>query len=57
MFAWPLVTRWTLRRSLYRGGRVLGDVQAVEKGPVAVAKRVERKTIWRFVARLLRDSI
>jgi hypothetical protein len=43
-----------LRRDLYRGARILGDIQAVEKGPAAGAKRIERRWIWRIVGRLLR---
>jgi hypothetical protein len=45
---------WRLRRDLYRGARILGDVQAVRKGPAGVAKRIERRWIWRIVGRLLR---
>jgi len=48
------VNLWRLRRDLYRGARVLGDIQAVSRGPHAVAKRVERRWLWRIVARLLR---
>ena len=44
---------WRIRRDLYRGARILGDVQAIEKGPGAVAKRVERRWLWRMVGRLL----
>lgn len=44
---------WKVRRDLYRGARVLGDVEAIEKGPTAVAKRVERRWLWRLVGRLL----
>jgi hypothetical protein len=32
---------WRLRRDWYRGARILGDVQAIEKGLTAVAKRIE----------------
>lgn len=45
---------WRLRRALYRGARILGDVQAIEKGPTAIAKRVERKWLGRLLGRLLR---
>jgi hypothetical protein len=45
---------WRLRRDLYRGARLIGDVQAVSKGPTAVATRIERRWIWRIVGRLLR---
>jgi hypothetical protein len=44
---------WKLRRSLYRGARILGDVQAIERGPGAVAKRAERKLLWRVLGRWL----
>jgi hypothetical protein len=44
---------WKVRRDLYRGARLLGDVQAIEKGPTAVVKRVERRWLWRLVGRLL----
>jgi hypothetical protein len=45
---------WRLRRNLYRGARVLGDIEAASRGPRAVAKRVERRWLWRIVGRLLR---
>ena len=44
---------WRLRRNLYRAARILGDIEAVEKGPAAVVKRVERRWLWR-IGRLLR---
>jgi hypothetical protein len=44
---------WRIRRDMYRAGRLLGDIQAIEKGPTAIAKRVERKWLWRIVGRLL----
>ena len=44
---------WKIRRDLYQGARIFGDVEAVEKGPTAVAKRVERRWLWRLVGRLL----
>jgi len=47
---------WKVRRDLYRGARILGDVEAASKGPTAVAKRVERRWLWRMVARLLRKA-
>ena len=37
---------WRLRRDLYCGARILGDVQAVSKGPRAVARRIERRWLW-----------
>jgi hypothetical protein len=48
------VKLWKVRRNLYRGARILGDVEAVADGPKAVAKRIERRWIWRIVGRLLR---
>src|SRR2546428_12152843 len=34
---------WRIRRDLYRGARILGDVQAIERGPAAIARREVRK--------------
>ena len=45
---------WRLRRDAYTIGRILGDVQAVRKGPAAIVKREERKWLGRWFARLLR---
>ena len=45
---------WRLRRDAYKVGRILGDVQAVRKGPAAIVKREERKWLGRLFARLLR---
>lgn len=45
---------WRIRRDAYRVGRILGDVQAVQHGPKAIAKRIERKWLWRLVGRLMR---
>lgn len=36
-----------IRRGAYTTGRVLGDVQAVRKGPRAMAKRLVRKAAGR----------
>ena len=44
---------WKVRRDLYRGARILGDIEAVERGPRAVVKRAERRWLWRLVGRLL----
>jgi hypothetical protein len=44
---------WREQRDLYRGARIIGDVQAIERGPTAVAKRVERRWLWRIAGRLL----
>lgn len=40
-----------VRGLLYRLARLLGDVQAVEKGHVV--KRVERRVVGRFMGRIL----
>jgi hypothetical protein len=48
------VNLWRLRRDLYRTARVLGDVQAIAKGPKAAAKRYERRLAWRTAAKVLR---
>jgi hypothetical protein len=52
---------WKIRRNLYRGAPILGDVEAVEKtvetgNPTPLAKRVERRWLWRIVGRLLRKA-
>jgi len=49
---------WRVRRDLYRGARILGDVEAVERSiekgsPVPIAKRLERRWLWRLVGRLI----
>lgn len=35
------------RSSFYRWARILGDVEAAEKGPAPLAKRLVRKRIYR----------
>jgi hypothetical protein len=45
---------WRIRSGLYRLGRVLGDVQAVERGPKAVERRVLRRTLGRLFEKILR---
>jgi hypothetical protein len=45
---------WKIRRSAYRTARVLGDFEAVQKGPQAVERRVLRKVLGRLFGRLLR---
>jgi hypothetical protein len=39
--------RKPLRGQLYRAARVLGNVQAAEKGPVSYGKRVARRSVYR----------
>jgi len=46
-----------LRRDLYVGARVLGDVNAIERGPTAIVKRVERRWLWRLFGRLMRSVV
>jgi hypothetical protein len=43
-----------LRSFLYALARLLGDVQAVRKGPKAVGKRVVRRLAGRAAGRVLR---
>lgn len=45
---------WRVRRALYHEARFLGDVQAIARGPKAIAKRAERRFAWRMATRLLR---
>ena len=47
----------SFRSFLYTLARLLGDVQAIERGPGAVVKRVERRIIGRSLGRLLRKII
>lgn len=44
----------TIRRACYRLARILGDVQAVSKGPTAIVKRIALKTILKRVGRIIR---
>ena len=41
-----------VRQDLSRGARIVGDVQALKKGPTAIVKRMERRWLWRIVGRL-----
>ena len=43
----------TLRRVLYFSQRTLGDVQAAQRGPDVLAKRVVRRTVTRSIFRAL----
>jgi hypothetical protein len=43
-----------LRGFLYTLARLLGDIQAVQRGPKAVVKRLERRAAGRATGRLLR---
>jgi hypothetical protein len=35
-----------LRRALYRDARILGDIEAAEKGPTSYAKRRIRRKVY-----------
>jgi hypothetical protein len=41
--------RRSLRSLLYRTARLIGDVNAISRGPRATAKRIERKTLLRIM--------
>ncbi len=40
-----------LRRALYKSQRAIGDVQAAERGPGPLTKRVVRRRVTRHVGR------
>jgi hypothetical protein len=46
-----------LRRNLYKSARILGDIQASEKGPAAYAKRRARRTVYRTEGRWTRKLL
>lgn len=46
-----------LRSLLYRSARVLGDVQAVSKGPAAIVKRVERRAFGQLASTIIRKLV
>jgi hypothetical protein len=43
----------SIRSGLYKAARLLGDAQALRRGPRATIKRVERKILGRFLGRLI----
>lgn len=43
-----------LRSALYAAARLLGDINAVQRGPKAVARRIRRRIVGRAMGRLLR---
>jgi hypothetical protein len=43
-----------LRRNLYRAARILGDVEAVGRGPGPYARRVVRRRAYRVNGRWMR---
>lgn len=42
-----MARRKSLRSQLYRGARDLGNLEAAEKGPTAIGKRVVRRGVYR----------
>jgi hypothetical protein len=38
--------RRSLRSSLYRSARVLGNIQAAERGPLPYAQRIARRKVY-----------
>lgn len=44
----------SIRSLLYRLASLLGDINAVRKGPDAVAKRIVRKAIYKRIGRAMR---
>ena len=46
--------RRSFRSSLYRAARLMGDVEAAEKGPTAFEKRVARRAVYRTTNRWTR---
>ncbi len=43
----------SMRGILYRVARLLGDVEAVEKGPRAIGRRFERRLVGKGAGRLM----
>ncbi len=50
------VTLSSFRRLLYRTGSLLGDIQAVRRGPKAVVRRMGRKAAGRAFGRVMRGA-
>lgn len=46
-----------MRSLLYTLARLLGDANAVSKGPAAVAKRIVRKAAWRSFGSIMNKVI
>ena len=47
----------SLRSSLYRSARLLGDAEAATKGPTAAGKRVARKAAYRGTNKALGKAL
>ena len=52
-----MARRRSLRSQLYRSARILGDVEALSKGPAAYGKRVVRKKAYRSSGSLTRSLL
>lgn len=44
----------SLRSWLYKMARILGDLNAIAKGPRAIEKRIERRLVGRLTGRMIR---
>ncbi len=42
-----MARRRSIRSEMYRTARIMGDVEAAQKGPTAYGKRVMRKSMYR----------
>ncbi|MGB9790589.1 hypothetical protein [Thermotoga caldifontis] len=47
----------SFRGFLYALARLIGDVQAVRRGPRAVAKRLARRAAWRAAGKVMRKIL
>lgn len=45
------------RRPVYRLGSIMGDIEAAERGPAPLAKRLIRKRVYRHVGRGTRSVL
>jgi len=52
-----MARRRSLRSEMYRTARIMGDVQAAQKGPTAYGKRVMRKSMYRRSNSLTRQLL
>jgi hypothetical protein len=41
-----MARRKSMRTEMYRGARILGNLEAAERGPSAYAKRVARRKVY-----------
>lgn len=47
----------SVRRALYRLASILGDINALRRGPVAIGKRLVRKAATKAAGRAINRSI